>query len=178
MACGDVAFFDVEFSHGEFVLFLSAVGFGLFALAALFIALFIALLGALIASEGFGLFLDLAFFVLFFARFATDLSIALSLFSGVARMGAFHDSVEADDLLVCFYPVFVVEHGEGGGEPLECDALQDGVVGFKEGFEARIGGTPFAHGGAEAGLDVGEFVLEGSGRGVKGQRGRGCGIGR
>ena len=113
LATRDGAFFDIEFSHGELVSLFCALGIGLFALAALFFALFIALLGALIASEGFGLFLDLAFFVLFFACFAASLGIAFSLFSGVARVSAFHHGVEADDLLVGFYPVFVVEHGEG-----------------------------------------------------------------
>ncbi len=103
------AFFEVEFAHSELVFFCREFGFGLFALAALFFAVF----GALIACDGFLFFLGLTFFVLFFAQLAAYLRSCFALLSGVAGVGAFHDGVEAGYLGVGFYPGLLGESGQG-----------------------------------------------------------------
>ncbi len=81
----------------------------------------------------------------------------------MTRVGAFHDAVEADDLCVGFYPGGFGECWQSCSKALEGDGLHDGGVVFEHGFDARVGGAAFAHGGAEFGLVVGEFVLDGGG---------------
>ncbi len=107
-ASDDVAFFEIEFSNYQFVLLLGAFGFGFFALAALFFAL----LSALIASEGFGLFLGLAVLALLFTDDAASGCIFFSLFAGFARVGAFDDGEHSDNLVVGFDHCFFGKAGE------------------------------------------------------------------
>ncbi len=76
-AHGEVKFLEIELAHGELVVLFCAVGFGLFALAAVFFAF----CGAL----GFGAIVDvalgLAFFALLFSQLAAGLRGDIALFS-------------------------------------------------------------------------------------------------
>ena len=101
----EVAFFEFEFAQGELVCLFCAVGFGLFALAALFFAVFV----ALFFGAGVDGALGLTFFALLFAQLAAGLCGDFALLARVAGVGAFHHAVEADDLFIGFYPGFLGE---------------------------------------------------------------------
>ncbi len=131
----EVSFFEFELAQGELVHLFCAIGSGLFALAALFFAVFV----ALVARDCLGFFLSLTFSALKFAQLAAGLCCFIALLANVAGVGAFHDGVEADDLRVGFDPGFFGESWQSCCETLERDSLHDGGVVFEHGFDARVG---------------------------------------
>ena len=117
----EVAFFEFELADGELVCLFCAVGFGLFALAALFFAFF----GALVASDSFLLSLSLAFFALLFADDAAGRGVFFAEFAGSAGVGAFDDGEHAHDLVVGFNLGGFREAGEGVDHAFDGGDLKD-----------------------------------------------------
>ncbi len=155
----EVAFFEFELADGELVVLFCAVGFGLFALAALFFALLV----ALIAGDCVGFFLSLAFFALLFADDAAGCGVFFAQFAGSAGVGALDDAEHSDDLVVGFDLGGFRETGEGVDHALDGGDLEDDNVVVRDALNGGIIGSELCEDRCEFGLVELKLRINGTG---------------
>ncbi len=155
----EVAFFEFELADGELVVLFCAVGFGLFALAALFIAFF----GALVAGDCLSFFLSLAFFALLVADDAAGCRVFFAQFAGSAGVGAFDDEEHADDLVVSLDLGGFRETGERMDHALYRGDLEDDDVVVRDALNSGIIGGELCEDGCEFGLVELKLRIDGTG---------------
>ncbi len=155
----EVAFFEFELADGELVCLFCAVGLCLFALAALFFALLV----ALIAGDCVGFFLSLAFFALLFADEAAGCRVFFAQFAGAAGVGAFDDEKHADDLVVGFDLGGFREAGERVDHALDGGDLEDDDVVVRDALNGGIIGGEFCEDRCEFGLVELKLRIDGTG---------------